>query len=663
MKKVLAWLPVAALSLFASNANAQLTLTTTLTSNNGGNVGGAVHFDLTVLNPNGVLLSQLDVNCANPRGTPAAIDVYMTAVGGTYVGNQVNPAPGLWSLRATASVVTAGNDVGAPAIFNNPIPLAPGRYGVTLVHRGCAARYTGTGTTPPTQTTFSNGDIQIDTGTAQNAPFVSGVFNPRVANVVAHYAVLAADVCSFSADVTSGTSPLIVNFTDRSVTPSGPAVAWDWDFDGDNVSDSNQQNPVFVFGSCGDYPVRLTVTAPGGPVTTTWNAHVQVDPLVADFTATPDLGPAPLSVQFPDTSSATASVWAWDFDGDAVTDSTLQNPSHTFGPGAHEVSLTVVNGCRAEVVKKRITVASDTFDTGGAPNSFVNLYSVAFFDLAVTATEALSVCAIDFNSYTPAGNPMLVDVYLTDTTYNGKITTPAVWRKVASATGVTPGAGVPAQLVLDRPILLLPGRSYGVGLHHIDNASYYVNLSAPIANSDLTLTPGAVAYSPNGPFTNASPFSIRQWVGRLHYNRRGTAPQGVTTWFGRGCPGPLGVPTLTPAGTDRPTLGSTTSFLFDGLPQSAAFLLLGFSDQQGPLGPLPQDLGLFGAPGCNVHVSPDFSNVLIGANNQASWSFSAPNNPAFAGVLFFVQGLALSPGSNVLGGVTTDATALMLGAF
>ncbi len=663
MKKVLAWLPVALVSLFAANATAQLTLTTTLTSNNGGNVGGAVHFDLTVLNPSGVLLSQIDANCANPRGTPAAIDIYMTAVNGTYVGNQVNPAPGVWSLRATAPLVTAGSDVGAPAILNNPIPLAPGRYGVTIVHRGCAARYTGTATVPPTQTTFSNGDIQIDTGTAQNTPFVSGAFSPRVANVVVHYAVLAADVCAFSADVTSGTSPLIVNFTDRSVTPSGPVTAWDWDFDGDNVSDSNQQNPLFVFPACGDFPVRLTVTAPGGPVTTTWNAHVQVDPLVAGFTATPDLGPAPLSVLFTDTSSSTASLWSWDFDGDSVPDSSLQNPSHTFGPGAHEVSLTVVNGCRAEVVKKRITVASDTFDTGGAPNSFVNLYSVAFFDLAVTATEALSVCAIDFRSYTPEGNPMVVDVYLTDTTYTGKITTPAVWRKVATATGVTPGTALPAQLVLDRPILLLPGRSYGVGLHHIDNASYYVNLTAPVSNSDLTLTPGAVAYSPNGPFTNAAPFSIRQWVGRIHYNRRTQAPQGVTTWFGRGCPGSLGVPTLAPVGNERPTLGSVTNFAFGGLPQSVVFQLIGFSDQLGPLGPLPQDLSLFGAPGCELHVSPDFSNVLFGANNSANWAFTAPLDPALAGLLFFAQGLALSPGSNVLGGVTTDAVGVMLGAY
>src|SRR5690606_28705756 len=119
---------------------------------------------------------------------------------------------------ASAPMVTAGTDAPTIANFPNPIPLAAGTYGVTVVYRGCAGRYTGTATVPPTQTTFSSGDLRIDTGTAQNTPFVSAAFNPRVANVIAHYSVLAADVCAFSADVTSGNVPLIATFTDRSVT-------------------------------------------------------------------------------------------------------------------------------------------------------------------------------------------------------------------------------------------------------------------------------------------------------------------------------------------------------------------------------------------------------------------------------------------------------------
>ena len=71
------------------------------------------------------------------------------------------------------------------------------------------------------------------------------------------------------------------------------------------------------------------------------------------FTAFPDVGPRPLPVSFsadflPD-SDAVAS-YAWDFDGDGVTDSTLATPSYTYSTsGKKVVSLSVVytNGTSA----------------------------------------------------------------------------------------------------------------------------------------------------------------------------------------------------------------------------------------------------------------------------------------------------------------------------
>ena len=59
---------------------------------------------------------------------------------------------------------------------------------------------------------------------------------------------------------------------------------------------------------------------------------------VAEFSAAPTSGAAPLDVAFTDLSTDTAS-WAWDF-GDGGT-SNLQNPSHVYGaPGTYTVSLT-----------------------------------------------------------------------------------------------------------------------------------------------------------------------------------------------------------------------------------------------------------------------------------------------------------------------------------
>jgi PKD repeat protein len=65
-------------------------------------------------------------------------------------------------------------------------------------------------------------------------------------------------------------------------------------------------------------------------------------PPVAQFSATPLSGTAPLPVTFTDLSSNYPTSWIWDF-GDGST-STAQNPTHTYlEPGTYEVSLTVTN--------------------------------------------------------------------------------------------------------------------------------------------------------------------------------------------------------------------------------------------------------------------------------------------------------------------------------
>lgn len=59
----------------------------------------------------------------------------------------------------------------------------------------------------------------------------------------------------FTADVTEGISPLTVHFTDL----SQPAViAWQWDFENDGSTDSEQQDPAFTYVSEGIYTVKLT---------------------------------------------------------------------------------------------------------------------------------------------------------------------------------------------------------------------------------------------------------------------------------------------------------------------------------------------------------------------------------------------------------------------
>jgi PKD repeat protein len=58
---------------------------------------------------------------------------------------------------------------------------------------------------------------------------------------------------------------------------------------------------------------------------------------VPDFSATPVLGPAPLSVAFSDLSTGDPTAWQWDF-GDGAG-SALRNPSHSYSePGSYDVA-------------------------------------------------------------------------------------------------------------------------------------------------------------------------------------------------------------------------------------------------------------------------------------------------------------------------------------
>lgn len=61
----------------------------------------------------------------------------------------------------------------------------------------------------------------------------------------------------FTADVTSGSPPLTVNFTDLS---SESPTSWEWDFQNDGTIDSYEQNPEWIYYDQGTYTVSLTVS-------------------------------------------------------------------------------------------------------------------------------------------------------------------------------------------------------------------------------------------------------------------------------------------------------------------------------------------------------------------------------------------------------------------
>lgn len=78
-----------------------------------------------------------------------------------------------------------------------------------------------------------------------------------------------------------------------------------------------------------------------------WSFTTRNDPPIASFTAVQTDGWAPVTIKFIDTSSSPDDgivSWAWDFDGDGIIDSNLQNPLYTYvSGGKYTVSLTVTD--------------------------------------------------------------------------------------------------------------------------------------------------------------------------------------------------------------------------------------------------------------------------------------------------------------------------------
>jgi len=173
---------------------------------------------------------------------------------------------------------------------------------------------------------------------------------------------------SFTSNVTSGFSPLSVQFNDTSVTD---ITGWNWSFT--NVTPGNNtavwwsqlQNATQIFG-VGNFNIHLNVTnASGFNISTTdyW-VNATAPYITADFTGTPRSGVAGTTVTFADSSTGYApDNWTWDF-GDGNT-SVLQNPTNDYGyNGNFDVNLTVYNatvGFDSEVKVGYVTIS----DSGG----------------------------------------------------------------------------------------------------------------------------------------------------------------------------------------------------------------------------------------------------------------------------------------------------------
>jgi len=157
-------------------------------------------------------------------------------------------------------------------------------------------------------------------------------------------------VADFIGQPSYGTAPLTVQFTDLST--SSPFL-WAWNFgDGATSVGFDQQNPVHTYQNPGIYPVFLQVTNKGGTSQVTKLSYIRVvSTPIANFTAEPMSGSAPLLVQFTDTSDGDPTKWYYTF-GDGGS-SIEQNPYYLYeNPGTYTVNLTVYSETGSDTVTK-----------------------------------------------------------------------------------------------------------------------------------------------------------------------------------------------------------------------------------------------------------------------------------------------------------------------
>jgi PKD repeat protein len=248
------------------------------------------------------------------------------------------------------------------------------------------------------------GLVNVSFGPGSAASFTGSVVftsNGGVSTNAVTGAGAVAPVANFTASPTNGAASLIVAFTD---TSTGTITNHSWTFGDGGTSTSN--SPSHTYTNAGTFSVSLTVLGPLGSSTTNRVNLITATnaPPLANFTASPTNGAAPLNVTFTDTSTGTVTNHSWTF-GDGGT-STSSSPSHSYtNAGTFSVSLTVL-GPLGSSTTNRVNLITVTNGVNTPPTvSIVRpatgmLYPIAFTNETITivanASSGAGISLIEF---------------------------------------------------------------------------------------------------------------------------------------------------------------------------------------------------------------------------------------------------------------------------
>ncbi len=115
---------------------------------------------------------------------------------------------------------------------------------------------------------------------------------------------------------------------------------------------------------------------------------------LADFVADTTYGIAPLEVHFTDLSIGLINIWIWDFNGDGIFDSFIQNPIWIYdNPGSYNVTLIVSDGANADTTTKENyinVVLTGNQNLEAEPSDHLSLFPNPFSEKANIAFSILS---------------------------------------------------------------------------------------------------------------------------------------------------------------------------------------------------------------------------------------------------------------------------------
>jgi beta propeller repeat protein len=196
---------------------------------------------------------------------------------------------------------------------------------------------------------------------------------------------------SYSTDITEGSAPLTVRFTD---TSTNSPTRWLWDFGDGNTATS--KDATHTYTSNGKFPVNLTVSTPYCRNRTLDSrvTSLSVGVPSVDFSVNSTEGISPMPVVFTATGTNSPTSWAWTFGYGGTA--AIQNPVHTYTtPGTYPVTLVGTNaiGSGTKTKTAYITALNGTSDTASLPLPGISVSGTPqnlTFDKALVPSYSLS---------------------------------------------------------------------------------------------------------------------------------------------------------------------------------------------------------------------------------------------------------------------------------